>query len=103
MWTADDGQAFELGLLSGPFIYWLEPPDRGQERATLKRAPVSARRPSCEALAPVESIAHDGNGTLGQRPIAIDGTQVVYIQAYSFFAPGVYALVPGAIRWRPCR
>ena len=55
-WTADDGQAFELGVLSGPFIYWLEPPDRGQERATLKRAPVSARRPSCEALAPVESI-----------------------------------------------
>jgi hypothetical protein len=96
-WTTDDGQAFQLGLLSDQFVYWLEPPDRGQERGTLKRAPVSARGPSCRALAPEETLDTPG-GVLGSRFVAIDGAQVVYLG----FDYGVFATAPDPIRWRPC-
>ncbi|WP_028063832.1 hypothetical protein [Solirubrobacter soli] len=98
-WTADDGQGFQLGLLSGQFIYWLEPPDRGQERATLKRASVSTR---CQALGPTESFDMAG-GRLGQRPIAIDGRQLIWARDLSISAPGVFATEPEPTRWQPCR
>lgn len=98
-WTADDGQGFQLGLLSGQFIYWLEPPDRGQERATLKRASVSAR---CQVLGPTESFDMAG-GRLGRRPIAIDGSEVIWAHDLSISAPGVFATTPEPARWQPCR
>ena len=103
-WTADDGTAFELGLLSGRFIYWLAPPDRGHNNATLKRAPAGAGGSSCRFLAPAESVESNGNHWLGRRQVAIDGKEVVYlVHRYSVFAPVVFATAPESIRWRPCR
>jgi hypothetical protein len=97
-WTADDGQAFELGLLSGGFVYWLEPPDRGQERSTLKRASLSARGPGCRVLAPEANFDANSNRPHGRRWVAIDDTQVVHLNDH-----GVFATAPQPSRWRPCR
>ncbi len=97
-WTADDGQAFELGLLSGGFVNWLEPPDRGQERSTLKRASLSARGPGCRVLAPEANFDANSNRPHGRRWVAIDDTQVVHLNDH-----GVFATAPQPSRWRPCR
>jgi hypothetical protein len=96
-WTAEDGQAFELGLLSGEFVYWLEPPDRGQERSTLKRASLSARGPDCRVLAPEANFDANSNRPHGRRWVAIDDTEVVHLNDR-----GVFATAPQPSRWRPC-
>jgi hypothetical protein len=96
-WTGD-GRELELGLLSGQFVYWLEPSFRSDSpSSTLRRASVSARGPSCRFLPP-EEMFDDPGFDLGRRTIAIDGAHVVYVDYY-----GVFAIAPQPARWRPCR
>ena len=94
-WTADDGGAFGLGLLSDRDVYWLATRFR-ETGSTLRRASVSARASSCRTLAAEATIADPGRD-FGWRPLAVDGTEISYVDAR-----GVFATTPEELRWRPC-
>jgi hypothetical protein len=94
-WTADDGGAFGLGLLSGRHVYWLATRFR-TTGSMLRRAPVSARASSCQTLAADGTIADPGRD-FGWRPLAVDGAELSYVDAR-----GVFATTPEETRWRAC-
>jgi hypothetical protein len=94
-WTADDGGAFGLGLLSDRYVYWLATRFRASG-STLRRASVSAGGPACQELA-AEATFGDPGRDFGWRPVAIDGTEIGYVDPH-----GVFATAPDDLRWRPC-
>ena len=68
----------------------------GQTGSTLRRASVSARASSCRAFAAEATFADPGRD-FGWRPLAVDGTEIIYVDAR-----GVFATAPEELRWRPC-
>ena len=94
-WTADDGGAFGLGLLTERHVYWLATRFR-ETGSTLRRAAISGRAANCQAFAAEDTFA-DPRREFGWRPVAVDGTEIAYVDGR-----GVFATASEELRWTPC-